>query len=74
MNGLQIVGALFVDLGQQARDGRWIRPPRARYECLRCDGVDGVTGAKDVVEFVATIRATHKTDCTATGGTLDEAA
>ncbi|MFH9248193.1 hypothetical protein ACH4LK_22525 [Streptomyces lydicus] len=62
---LVITGALYVDMGQQARGGeRWVKPPRARYECLLCRAVEGpVTGPADVAEFVATIRATHPTRC-----------
>ncbi|WP_407553109.1 hypothetical protein QOM21_24010 [Streptomyces sp. Pv4-95] len=64
---LAITGALYVDMGQQARGGdRWIRPPRARYECLLCRTTEGpVTGTADVAQFVGTIRSTHHTECTA---------
>jgi hypothetical protein len=62
---LQIAGALYVDMGQQARGSeRWARPPRARYECLLCRGVEGpVTGAEAVIRFTATARTDHKTRC-----------
>ncbi|MFI5525024.1 hypothetical protein [Streptomyces platensis] len=62
---LVIAGALYVDMGQQARGGdRWIKPPRARYECLLCRTVDGpVTGAEAVIRFNATAATDHKTRC-----------
>ncbi|WP_030798892.1 hypothetical protein [Streptomyces sp. NRRL S-337] len=64
---LVITGALYVDMGQQNHAGRWVRPPRARYECLRCRTTEGpVSGAADVAQFVATIRAAHPTRCTTT--------
>lgn len=65
-----LTGALFVDLGEGREDRRtghirWSRPPRARYECLRCGTTEGpVTGPSDVAAFVATIRTTHPTRCT----------
>ncbi|MFJ5675017.1 hypothetical protein [Streptomyces sp. NPDC093097] len=69
-----VTGGLFVDMGQQARGGRWIRPPRARYECLLCHTVEGpVTGANRVSAFVTVIRADHKARCS-TGAALAEAA
>ena len=59
-----ITGALYVDMGQQNRAGRWVRPPRARYECLLCRTADGpVTGAEDVIAFTATASAEHKARC-----------
>ncbi|MFF8901708.1 hypothetical protein ACF082_29985 [Streptomyces lydicus] len=64
---LVITGALYVDMGQQARGGdRWVRPPRARYECLLCRTVDGpVIGAEDVIAFVASAQTSHRDICTA---------
>ncbi|TJZ55586.1 hypothetical protein FCH28_09605 [Streptomyces piniterrae] len=62
----RITGALYVDTGQEVRSVRWIKPPRARYECLLCRTVEGpVTGAEAVARFVATIRTDHPTRCTA---------
>lgn len=56
----RITGALFVDMGQQLKNGTWKRPPRARYECLPCGYASPViTGAENVARFVATIRANH---------------
>ncbi|MEV7470433.1 hypothetical protein AB0O20_28610 [Streptomyces kronopolitis] len=62
---LAITGALYVDMGQQSRGGdRWIKPPRARYECLLCRTVEGpVTGAEAVIRFNATASAEHQTRC-----------
>ncbi|MGQ4514250.1 hypothetical protein [Streptomyces sp. DW26H14] len=60
-----ITGALFVDSGLDA-DGKRIRPPRAKYECLLCRTVDGpVHGTADVTAFVPTARNDHRARCTA---------
>lgn len=60
MTGLRIVGGLFIDMGQQLKNGTWARTPRARYECIPCQYVSPeVTGAEAVARFVATIRADH---------------
>ncbi|MEV5443511.1 hypothetical protein AB0N23_13380 [Streptomyces sp. NPDC052644] len=65
MTHQQITGALFVDMGQARRDGTWIRPPRARYECLTCGTTEGpVAGALTVASFVARIRTDHRATCT----------
>lgn len=56
----RVVGGLFVDFGLQLKNGTWVRPPRARYECLPCQYASPVvTGAEAVARFVATIRADH---------------
>lgn len=56
----RVVGGLFIDFGQQLKNGTWARPPRARYECLPCQySSPVVTGAEAVARFVATIRADH---------------
>nr|WSX48861.1 hypothetical protein OG409_07825 [Streptomyces sp. NBC_00974] len=56
----QVTGALFIDMGQQLKNGTWKRPPRARYECLTCEYTSPtVTGAAEVQRFVASIRAAH---------------
>lgn len=61
---ITVTGALFVDLGQARRDGTWLRPPRARYECLICRTTEGpVTGDKAVTRFVPTIRQIHRDTC-----------
>ncbi|MFF2640345.1 hypothetical protein ACFVUB_11180 [Streptomyces niveus] len=61
----QVVGALFVDLGEYRGD-RWVRQPRARYECLLCRTAEGpVGGADEVTAFNAEIRAAHQRRCTA---------
>ncbi|MCP3817805.1 hypothetical protein NLX86_06545 [Streptomyces sp. A3M-1-3] len=63
---VEVTGALFVDLGHQLKDGTWARPPRARYECLRCHTREGpVTGAVQVAGFVATARTDHRANCPA---------
>lgn len=63
-----VTGGLFVDFGDgfENRNGdragqiTYRRAPRARYECLRCNAVEGpVSGAAAVKRFVATIRTTH---------------
>ncbi|MEU8760694.1 hypothetical protein [Streptomyces sp. NPDC048659] len=55
-----VTGALFVDFGQQLKNGTWARPPRAKYECLVCRTTDGpVVGAAAVTAFVQTIRSKH---------------
>ncbi|GAA4663042.1 hypothetical protein [Streptomyces youssoufiensis] len=55
----RVTGALFVDFGDRER------PPRARYQCLRCRTVEGpVTGAPLVAEFVSSVRAVHAARCT----------
>lgn len=59
-----VTGALFVDCGRQARSGRWIDQPRARYECLLCrTQVGPVVGADRVQAFVASIRTAHRATC-----------
>ncbi|MCX5587596.1 hypothetical protein [Streptomyces erythrochromogenes] len=60
MTGSRIVGALFIDMGQQLKNLTWARPPRARYECLTCQyRSPEAVGAEAVARFVATIRADH---------------
>ncbi|MFI2761348.1 hypothetical protein ACH5A3_21140 [Streptomyces echinatus] len=63
-----VTGGLFVDCGdgyeikQGDRAGqiKYRGTPRARYECLRCNTVEGpVSGAAAVKRFVATIRDQH---------------
>lgn len=59
-----VTGALYIDCGQQVAGGRWVRQPRARYECLRCHTTEGpVTGPDDVRAFVSSIRTDHRADC-----------
>ncbi|MFE6103219.1 hypothetical protein ACFVQ4_25125 [Streptomyces laurentii] len=56
-----ITGALFIDCGQQLKNLTWVRPPRAKYECLTCRTTEGpVVGEHAVKAFVATIRTTHQ--------------
>ncbi|MFD6970709.1 hypothetical protein [Streptomyces sp. NPDC059949] len=60
MTGARIVGGLFIDMGQQLKNGTWIRHPRARYKCIPCQYVSPeAVGAEAVQRFVATIRADH---------------
>lgn len=63
-----VTGGLFVDCGDgfenkngdRAGQITYRRAPRARYECLRCQTVEGpVSGAAAVKRFVATIREAH---------------
>lgn len=66
-----ITAALFIDCGQGREDKTtgqitYSRPPRARYECLRCHTTEGpVTGARAVQAFVARIRTSHRATCPA---------
>lgn len=54
----RVVGALFVDFGEQ------YRPPRARYECVPCNyRSDIVTGPDAVAAFTATASDIHRTVC-----------
>lgn len=58
--GPVITGGLFIDMGQQLKNGTWVRPPRARYECLPCRWVSPeATGAAAVAQCIATAQATH---------------
>ncbi|WP_030344854.1 hypothetical protein [Streptomyces sp. NRRL S-1022] len=68
MTARVVVGGLFVDCGDgfENKNGDRVgqityrRAPRARYECLRCQTVEGpVSGAAAVKRFAATIRTTH---------------
>ena len=63
-----VTGGLFVDCGDgfeikqgdRAGQVKYRGTPRARYECVRCQTVEGpVSGAAKVREFVATIRDRH---------------
>lgn len=74
---VEITGALFIDCGEgfeikkgdRAGQIRWTRPPRARFECLRCRTTETpVVGKKEsvpaaVARFVASIRTDHLTRC-----------
>lgn len=65
MTARRITGALFIDMGQANREGHYVRPPRARYECTACRRTEGpVTGPTAVARFVAEARAIHTTRCT----------
>lgn len=65
MSGRHIVGALFIDMGQANREGHYVKPPRARYECTLRRHTEGpVTGPTAVARFVAEARAIHTTRCT----------
>ncbi|WP_416975618.1 hypothetical protein [Streptomyces sp. 4F14] len=68
MTARRIDSVLFVDCGEgyEIRSGdragqiRWVEQPRARYECLHCQAVEGpVHGPLKVAKFVATIRDAH---------------
>ncbi|MFJ9027595.1 hypothetical protein ACIRQP_03565 [Streptomyces sp. NPDC102274] len=60
-----VVAALTVDFGLDP-DGKRVRPPRAKYECLLCQTREGpVHGDQDVTEFAASIRTDHPARCTA---------
>jgi len=68
MSGLWLDSALTVDLGEgfeikhgdRAGQIKYTRQPRAKYECLRCNSLEGpVTGPDKVRKFVARIRTAH---------------
>lgn len=62
-----IIGGLFIDMGQQLKNGTWKKPPRARYGCVTCGyQSEIVTGAAAVKTFVSHIRTTHRATCPAT--------
>lgn len=62
----QLYAALHINCGKAGRDGRWITPPHACYQCLRCHTTEGpVTGEAAVRAFVTTIRETHRATCPA---------
>ena len=63
--GREVIRALFIDMGQQLRSGRWVKPPRARYECRLCTYSESVEGAEQVAAFVSHIRDTHRAACPA---------
>jgi hypothetical protein len=59
-----LAAVLHVDLGQCARDGRWLSQPSATYECYRCGGTEGpVTGPRPVASFVEHVKRVHATRC-----------
>ncbi|MGW0550522.1 hypothetical protein [Streptomyces altiplanensis] len=67
MSTARITAALFVDCGQTRHDGTYVRPPRARYECLSCHTTEGpITGPTKVATFVGRIRTDHRATCPAT--------
>lgn len=68
MSALWLDSALTVDLGEgfeikqgeRAGQIKYTRQPRAKYECLRCNTLEGpVTGPEAVKRFTATIQAAH---------------
>lgn len=59
-----VTAALFVDMGTYAH-GRWVKRPRARYECGPCGYREQVEGPEAVTAFVAHIRITHRANCPA---------
>ncbi|MFD0344037.1 hypothetical protein ACFVH0_36125 [Streptomyces sp. NPDC127117] len=60
----RVVAALFVDFGDARGDDR--RPPRARYECVRCNyRSEIVTGPAAVAAFTATAADAHRIVCPA---------
>ncbi|THA31763.1 hypothetical protein E6R18_15625 [Streptomyces sp. A1277] len=59
-----VVGALFVDFGNDRGPKEEQRPPRARYECVRCNyRSEVVTGPAAVAAFNATAAAAHRVVC-----------
>lgn len=64
------MAALFVDMGQGRETGpgtfTYTKPPRAKYECVRCQTLVGpVTGAEAVKRFVLTAASDHWAICPA---------
>jgi hypothetical protein len=61
-----VVAALFVDFGNDRGPEEERRPPRARYECVRCNyRSEVVTGPAEVAAFNATARDAHRSVCPA---------
>ncbi len=59
-----VAAALFVDFGNDRGENQ--RPPRARYECVRCTyRSEIVTGAAAVAAFTATAASAHRSVCPA---------
>lgn len=53
-----VTAALFVDFGDKSR------PPRAKYECVRCQTTEGpVHGPEQVAAFVANVKTAHHARC-----------
>lgn len=60
----RVAAELVVVLGEQARNGRWVTQPSARYDCHRCGSTEGpVTGLRAVTVFVEQVRGTHAGRC-----------
>jgi hypothetical protein len=64
VTALTITAALSIDCGVNDRGYR-TRPPRARYECLRCHTTEEAIGATGIAAFVGHIRTTHRATCPA---------
>ncbi|MET7944237.1 hypothetical protein [Streptomyces sp. NPDC005302] len=71
----QVNDALFIDCGDgyeikhgdNAGEIKYRRPPRARFECVRCGYASPiVTGPTAVKNFVAAARPEHRSICPAT--------
>jgi hypothetical protein len=74
MTGRTVADALFIDCGDgyeikqgdNAGEIKYRRPPRARFECVRCEyASEIVTGPEAVKQFVATARTDHRAICPA---------
>ncbi|MFJ4918030.1 hypothetical protein [Streptomyces sp. NPDC088726] len=60
----RVLGALFIDFGNDRGPEDEQRPPRARYECVPCNYRSHVvTGAAAVTAFVETAADTHRAVC-----------
>lgn len=77
----QVNDALFVDCGdgyevKQGDDAgqiKYRRPPRARFECVRCGYASAtVTGAPNVRDFVANEPTDHRAVCPAIHRTTNQ--
>lgn len=78
----QVNDALFVDCGDgyevkqgssDAGEIKYRRPPRARFECVRCEyASEVVTGATAVKRFVATAATDHRAVCPALHNTSNQ--
>lgn len=63
---LWVAAVLDIKCGEQARDGRWIVQPTARYDCHRCGTTEGpVTGLGPVKAFVEHVKRIHAGRCPA---------
>ncbi|MFE9853583.1 MULTISPECIES: hypothetical protein [Streptomyces] len=62
----RVMACLFIDFGNNRGPEETHRPPRARYECVRCNyRSEVVNGPAAVAAFTATAADTHRAACPA---------